>query len=102
MSRVGGREMSGPGQGPLAFGCLLEAMQDGHQVDVSEGELLANEMTGFLDRLVEHFDLCAYCRHDGIDCGPVGLSVGGARRDVGEEVGADQRAVDHGVDERYP
>jgi len=40
--RIVGREMLGIGERRRAFGRLLEAMQDRHQVDVGESELLAD------------------------------------------------------------
>lgn len=46
MPGVIGREVPGAGERGIAFGRLLQAMQDRHQVDVGEGELLTRQVAG--------------------------------------------------------
>jgi hypothetical protein len=84
-----------------AFGELPDPMQDRQQIDVGEGEVIADEKAGAGDRLVKNSQLLAHGRHDGLDRLPVRLSCG-FRDDVGVDVGPDQGAVHHCIDKRDP
>jgi len=97
-----GGEMGRGGDGLSAFGQLLDSMEDRHEIDVGEGELVAGEMAGLGDRSVENPDLLTHRRQYGFDRRSVRLSIGGFRRDIRDQIGPDQRAVHHRVDERDP
>jgi hypothetical protein len=47
-------------EGRRAFGQFLHVEEDRHQINVGDGELIADEMAGFGDRSVENFELFAH------------------------------------------
>jgi hypothetical protein len=85
-----------------AFGDEPHVIKDRHQVDVGERVLIIDEIAGPGDGPVENRDLVMQRRDYRFDRLPIGLAVGGLRRGIGEEIGADQGAIHKRVDERNP
>jgi len=68
-----------------AFGDKPHVIEDRHEIDVGEGELIIDQIAGPGDRLVENADLLAQRRRNGLDRLSVGLAVGGLRGGIGEK-----------------